>query len=148
MGGKNHSFYMTILTVYRYITNFMKGPRWKWTWEIIHITLKTKIKVKQQHFYYCSTFHSHSMVFNNHKMGVKLPLASSWAQHLLINTTCEHLCHFDVTLWTEFHFQAWFRIKLAYIYSIFRGARVAQLIKAYHQYGVQKWVHSTHSHKW
>ena len=46
-------------------------------------TLGTKIKVKEQHFYCCSTLHSNSKVFNNEhnsypKMSVKRPLACSW----------------------------------------------------------------------
>ena len=42
------------------------------------------MKVKEQPFYRCSSFHSHSKIFNNAqnsnpKMSVKRPLACSWA---------------------------------------------------------------------
>lgn len=38
----------------------------KWWWEIIQLSTCIHIKVvKDQCFYYCSTFHSHSSVFNN-----------------------------------------------------------------------------------
>ena len=45
-------------------------------------TPRHKTKTKEQHFYCCSTFHSHSRVFNNEhnsypKMSVKLNLVCS-----------------------------------------------------------------------
>ena len=33
--------------------------------EHLRLSNITQIKVKEWHFYYCSTFHSHSRVFNN-----------------------------------------------------------------------------------
>jgi hypothetical protein len=33
--------------------------------ETIQVYTLTQIKVKKQCFYYCSTFHSHSRIFNN-----------------------------------------------------------------------------------
>ena len=32
---------------------------------LIKFDTKTQIKVEEQHFYCCSTFHSHSNIFNN-----------------------------------------------------------------------------------
>jgi hypothetical protein len=53
------------------------------TWETIQYYTKTYIQVKEQHFYSCSAFHSHSRVFHNEqnlypKMSVKRPLAWTW----------------------------------------------------------------------
>jgi hypothetical protein len=50
--------------------------------KLLSNTLKTLIEVNEQDYYCCSTFHSHSRVFNNEsnsyvKMSAKLTLASS-----------------------------------------------------------------------
>jgi hypothetical protein len=47
--------------------------------KLSNITLKHKLKFKEQHFYYCSVFHGHSNDFNNEhnsypKMSVKQPV--------------------------------------------------------------------------
>jgi hypothetical protein len=52
--------------------------------DYLPLHLETQIKVKKQCFYCCSTFHSHSRVFNNEqnsycKMNVKQSVACSWA---------------------------------------------------------------------
>ena len=44
---------------YHTITN-LTAPGCKWRWEIIKHYTSTQIQVKEQHFYCCSTFHSHS----------------------------------------------------------------------------------------
>jgi hypothetical protein len=57
---------------------------------------------KEQRFYCCSTFHSHSSILNkehtssNLKMSVKWPLTCLWVILLFINATPGHLCHFNV----------------------------------------------------
>jgi hypothetical protein len=44
----------------------LKGPYGcKWTWETIQRYTKTQIKIKEQCFNCCCTFHSHSKVFSS-----------------------------------------------------------------------------------
>jgi hypothetical protein len=55
----------------------LKGPYGcKWTWETIHRYTKKQIKIKEQCFNCCCTFHSHSKVFRKiYVLGVSiLPL--------------------------------------------------------------------------
>jgi hypothetical protein len=61
-----------------------KGYGYKWARDTIQLYTWTQIKVKEQRFYCCSTFHSHCRAFNNDhnsypKMIVKWILAWSWA---------------------------------------------------------------------
>ena len=59
--------------------------------DYLTLHLDTKYKVQKQHFYYCSTFHSHSRVFNNKnisypKMSVKGPIACSVFFNMKVDT--------------------------------------------------------------
>ena len=61
---------------------------------------KTKIKVKEQHFYFCSKFHSHNRVFEDEyspKLSVKQPLALYIYIYFLsisVHNEMEFLSHF------------------------------------------------------
>ena len=74
---KHHNNILTVSTSYIQTQSFASyGPgticlvskKWygcKWTWDYIQHYPWTQINVKEQYFYCCSTFHSHSRIFNN-----------------------------------------------------------------------------------
>jgi len=51
--------------------------------------IQKQIKVKEDHFYCCSAFHSHSRVFNNvHNSYLNISSVNDTLLLLLINTSC------------------------------------------------------------
>ena len=67
----------------------------KWWWDTIQLYAYLHIKVKEQCFYCCSTFHSHCRVFNNEHNSYRTlkwvwnstkPAVEQWSLLLLIRT--------------------------------------------------------------
>ena len=60
--------------------------------KLFNMTLKTQIKVKEQYFYCCSTFHSHNRIFNSYPKNQYLtPLSSNLNQGEVYNIMCKSL---------------------------------------------------------
>ena len=78
-----------------------KGYGCKWTWETIQHYTWTQIKVKEQHFYCCLTFHSHSSIFNNelnsYPITSVIPSLELSDTHYE-NTSYGHLCCFVISM--------------------------------------------------